>query len=241
MRLLHVTTSVLTLGVLVAGTFPATALAASEPEPATTAAETPGGPGLPPDVYPSSRSRVPLITPERLTSDLGKKLYDEANHDTASLVGLQGPGGIALYSPKYDDAQRPLNRFLRFGTGLDRKLVEVAILISARQTNQRFEWAAHEQAARAAGVSAATIDVIRTRQPTTGLDPQEAAIIALGREGIGDRHVSAATFSRAQALLGTQGLIDIVGVMGDYLMTGLLLTTFDQQLPAGATSDLPMP
>ncbi len=239
MNALHLTGAVLALAVVLAGSSLATARAASDPVP--VAAETPGGAGLPADVYPSSRSRVPLITPDRITTDLGKKLYDQAIHDSTSLVGLQGPGGISLYSPPYDDAQRPLNRFLRFGTGLDRKLIEVAIMISARETNQPFEWAAHERAARAAGVSEATIEAIRLRRPTTGLDPQDAAIVALGREGIGEHHVPPATFAAAQKLFGTEGLIDIVGVMGDYLMTGLVLTTFDQQLPAGAVSDLPMP
>jgi hypothetical protein len=55
------------------------------------------------------------------------------------------------------------------------------------------------------------------------------------------RTASPATFAAAQHLFGTEGLIDIVGVMGDYLMTGLVLTTFDQQLPPGTTSDLPLP
>ncbi len=182
---------------------------------------------------------VPLIRRDQLTDDLGKKLYDEAASDTSSLVGLQGPGGISLYSPKYDDVQRPLNRFLRFHTGLDRKLVEVAIMVSARETNQPFEWSAHEKAGRAEGVSEATIDVIRLRKPVTGLDPKEAAIITLGREAIGKHKVSPQTFATAQRLFGTEQLIDLTAVMGDYLMTGLLLTTFDQQLPPNTPSTLP--
>ena len=39
------------------------ARAGAAPDPAPAATETPGGAGLPADVYPSSRSRVPLITP----------------------------------------------------------------------------------------------------------------------------------------------------------------------------------
>jgi 4-carboxymuconolactone decarboxylase len=208
--------------------------------PAPVASEAPGtDPALPSDVYASSRSRVPLIRRDQLTTDLGKKLYDEAAADTSSLVGLQGPGGISLYSPQYDDVQRPLNRFLRFHTGLDRKLVEVAIMVSARETNQAFEWSAHEQAGRAEGVSEATIDVIRLRKPVTGLDPKEAAIITLGREAIGKHKVSPQTFATAQHLFGNEQLIDLTAIMGDYLMTGLILTTFDQQLPPNTKSTLP--
>jgi 4-carboxymuconolactone decarboxylase len=244
MTMMRMAGALVIAGMLTAGGLvrPASAATDAAPVPAPSPVETPGGdPSLPSDVYASSRSRVPLITPDKITTDLGKKLYDQALHDSTSLVGLQGPGGISIYSPQYDDAQRPLNRFLRFSTGLDRKLVEVAILISARETNQPFEWAAHEKAARAAGVSDATIDAIRLRKPTAGLPPDDATIIALGREGIGNHRVTPATFASAQQRFGTEQVIDIVGIMGDYLMTGLVLTTFDQQLPAGTTSDLPMP
>lgn len=228
------------LGLVAFGGGCALADPATSAAPVPAASEQPGtDPSLPSDVYASSRSRVPLIRRDQLTDDLGKKLYDEAASDTSSLVGLQGPGGISLYSPKYDDVQRPLNRFLRFHTGLDRKLVEVAIMVSARETNQPFEWSAHEKAGRAEGVSEATIDVIRLRKPVTGLDPKEAAIITLGREAIGKHKVSPQTFATAQRLFGTEQLIDLTAVMGDYLMTGLLLTTFDQQLPPNTPSTLP--
>lgn len=198
-------------------------------------------PTLPKDVYASSRSRVPLIERDQISSDEGKRLYDAAKSDPKSLVGLRGPGGIELYSPKLDAVARPLNQFMRFHSGIDRKLVEVAILITAREADQPFEWSAHERAARMAGVSDATIDVVRYRKPTTGLDEREAAIITLGREAIGDHNVTPATFATAQRLFGNEELVNICELMGDYLITSVLLTTFDQQLPPHETSTLPLP
>jgi 4-carboxymuconolactone decarboxylase len=226
-------------GWMIAGV-PMATVAADDPRP--TASERPGtDPALPRDVYASSRSRVPLITRDRITDEAGKRLYDTASNDPKSLVGLQGPGGIELYSPAFDSVARPLNQFLRFHTGLDRKLVEVAILTTAREMDQPFEWSAHEKAARAEGVSDATIDVVRNRKPTTGLDTKEAAIITLGREAIGKHKVSSATYATAQRLFGTEQLVNICAVMGDYLVTSVLLTTFDQQLPPNTSSTLPIP
>ena len=203
--------------------------------------ERPGtDPTLPDDVYASSRSRVPLIQREMLANEADRQRYDEAANDPRSLVGLRGPGGIRLYSPELSALARPLNQFLRFHSGLDRRLTEIAILMSAREMDQPFEWSAHERAARSEGVSEDVIDVVRYRRPTTGLGENEAAIIQLAREVFGAHRVSPATFATAQRLFGTEQLINICVLMGEYVTTGILLHAFDQQLPPGVETTLPI-
>lgn len=208
--------------------------------PAARAADAPAATGLPSDVYPDSRSRVPLIKRDQLDAD-GQKLYDQTAGDSRSIVGLQGPGGIQLYAAHLDAVHRPLNQYLRFSAGLDPKLVEIAILATAREMDQRFEWYAHELNGLKLGVPLTTIDIIRYRRPLTGLGEQETALIELGREAVGKHAVTSATFATCERLFGREKLIDYVGLMGDYAGTGLLLTTFDQQLPAGQVSKLPVP
>jgi 4-carboxymuconolactone decarboxylase len=207
--------------------------------PAARAADAPST-GLPSDVYADSRSRVPLIKREQLDA-AGQAIYDQTAGDSRSIVGLQGPGGIRLYSPKLDVVDRPVNQFLRFNAGLDPKLVEIAILATAREMDQRFEWYAHELNGLKVGVPLTTIDIIRYRRPTAGLGEKESVLIALGREAVGKHTVSSATFATAERLFGREALINYVSLMGDYAGTGLLLTTFDQQLPAGQVSKLPVP
>jgi len=208
--------------------------------PAARAADAPSATGLPSDIYPDSRSRVPLIKRDQLDA-VGQQIYDETAGDGRSIVGLQGPGGIQLYSAHMDAVHRPLNQYLRFDAGLDKQLVEIAILATAREMDQRFEWYAHELNGLKVGVAPATIDVIRYRRPLTGLDEKAAALIELGREAVGKHQVSSATFATAERLFGREKLIDFVALMGDYAGTGILLTTFDQQLPAGQVSKLPVP
>ncbi len=129
---------------------------------------------------------------------------------------------------------------MRFSAGLDPKLVEIAILATAREMDQRFEWYAHELNGLKVGVPLTTIDIIRYRRPTSGLGEKEAVLIALGREAVGKHTVSSATFATAERLFGREQLINYVALMGDYAGTGILLTTFDQQLPAGQISKLPV-
>jgi 4-carboxymuconolactone decarboxylase len=222
---MNLRTTALALALLLAGGIAGYAVAATD---------------VPNDIYPDSRSRVPLIKREMLDPD-GQKIYDQTAGDGRSLAGLQGPGGIRLYAPKLDALDRPVNQYLRFNAGLDPKLIEIAILATAREMNQHFEWYAHETNGLKVGVPAATIDIIRYRRPLTGLGEAEATLIELGREAVGKHAVSPATFATAERIFGREKLIDYVALMGNYAATGILLTTFDQQLPAGQVSKLPVP
>ena len=75
---------------------------------------------LPKDVYPDSLSRFPLLTRE-LLDEVGRKLYDTVvGPQSRTLVGLRGPGGIWLHSPKLAGFVRSANQYLRFETALDR-------------------------------------------------------------------------------------------------------------------------
>jgi len=195
---------------------------------------------LPKDVYPDSRSRLPLVKREKLDAD-GQKAYDDAAGDKRSIVGLQGPGGIRLHSPKLANASRPANQYLRFGTKLDRRLSELAILVTAREMNHQFEWTAHEPEARKVGLEQNIIDIVKYRKPVTGVGEKETAIIQLGREVFQKHAVSSDTFARALKLFGDQTLVDLVSLMGNYAGTSVLLNAFDQHLLPGQKPLLPMP
>jgi 4-carboxymuconolactone decarboxylase len=196
---------------------------------------------LPKDVYPDSRFRLPL--PKRADmDDYGKKVFDElADPGRRSLVGLQGPSGIRLYSPKVAKPMSDVNTYLRTGTGLDDRLTEIAIMVTARAMDNQFEWTAHEQAGLKAGVEPAIIDLIQYRKPVAGLGEKETIIIRFGRELFDQKKVSSATFAEALRLFGQRGLVDLTSLMGHYAATSAILTAFDMQLPEGQKPLLPLP
>ena len=103
---------------------------------------------MPSDVYPDSRFRLPL--PKREDFDeAGKKVYDKvADPNRRSLVGLQGPGGIRLWSPQVSEPNTAINNYLRWGTGFGDRLTEIAIMVTAREMDNKFEWNGHEIAGR---------------------------------------------------------------------------------------------
>jgi len=194
---------------------------------------------LPKDVYPDSGNRLPLVKRDQL-DERTQRIYDGyANPNTKSLAGLQGPGGIRLHSPRIAEYDVPLNRYLRYETGLSRRLTELAILVTAREFDNQFEWAAHEPAALTEGLEQNIIDVVKYRKESKGLGEQEAAIIAIGRELFGARKLSSATYARGLTLFHEKGMVDLVYLMTKYAATSYVLRAFDMQLHPGQKPLLP--
>jgi putative methionine-R-sulfoxide reductase with GAF domain/alkylhydroperoxidase family enzyme len=192
----------------------------------------------PDDIDPQSGCRLSFPRREELADD-ARAIYDRlANPDGGSLRGLRGPGGIQLHSPDLAQRSGPLNRYLRYESGLGGRVRELAILATAREQDSAFEWAAHVPAARSEGISAEIIDVIRWRGPTAGLAETDAIVIDLAREIFAARHVSRATYARALAQFGARGLVNLVALMGNYAATAALLTAFAMQ---PETDSAPLP
>jgi len=189
---------------------------------------------LPKDIYPDTGNRFPPIKREEL-DEIGKKLYDLRG------PGPFGPRGIRLYSPPVADYTNSVNDYLRHKSGLDPRLVELAILVTAREMDSEYVWTVHEPLAQKAGLDQEIIDTVKYRKPLTTMGEKEAVIIRLGRESLGKHKVGSNTFVRALKLFGNQGLVNVVSLMGDYASIAILLNTSDQHVRPGDKPLLPIP
>ena len=134
-----------------------------------------------------------------------------------------------------------VNDYLRRKSGLDNRLVELAILVTAREMDCVYVWTAHEPAAQKAGLQQEIIDIVKYRRPLAKLAEKDAVIVQLGREALGKHKVGSDTFARAEKQFGKQGLVNIVALMGDYAATTLLLNVADQHVRPKDTALLPVP
>jgi 4-carboxymuconolactone decarboxylase len=185
---------------------------------------------LPRDVYPESLSRLPLVEREAM-DEQGKKFYDTVTGPhSRTLVGLQGPSGIWLHSPELGERMRAVNQYLRYETALERRLTELAILVTARELDNQFEWTAHEPVALKEGLDPGIIDAVKYRKPTSGLGTKEALIIDLGRKLFRERRVDPETFAHALEAFGPRGIVELAAVMGNYAGTAIMLNLVDQQV-----------
>src|SRR6185503_17287852 len=151
---------------------------------------------FPKDVYPDTGNRFPAVK-AGLTPD------------------AFGPGAIRQYSPPVAESMTAVNDYLRRKSGLDNRLVELAILVTAREMDCVYVWTAHEPAAQKAGLQQEIIDIVKYRRQLTKLAEKDAVIVQLGREALGKHKVSSDTFARAEKQFGRQGLVNIVALMGD--------------------------
>ena len=196
---------------------------------------------LPKDVHPESLSRLPLLARGDL-DEHGQKLYDTvAGPQSRTLMGLRGPSGIWLHSPKLAGYLRAANQYLRFETALDRRLTELAILVTARELDNQFEWTAHEPAALAEGLEPRIIDIVKRRKPVSGLGKKEALIIGFGRELFRTRKLRSRTYARGVELFGRRGVLELAALMGNYAATAIILDVVDQRLQPQQTPLLPIP
>ena len=177
---------------------------------------------LPQDIHPETGNRFPAIKPD-LTPD------------------AFGPGAIRLYSPPVAESMTGINDYLRRKSGLDNRLVELAILVTAREMDCEYVWTAHEPAAQKAGLQQDIIDTVKFRRPLTKLGEQDAVVVQLGRDAIGKHKVGSDTFARAVKLFGNQGVVNIVSLMGDYAATTMLLNVADQHVRPKDKPLLPLP
>ena len=130
---------------------------------------------------------------------------------------------------------------VRWASSLGRALTELAILTTAREHDQPYEWSLHEMEAVAVGLEPSTIDVVRHRRPLTGLAEKEAVVIQIGREISATHKLGRETYARAVKALGRANLVDIVDLMATYTATATRLTAFNQHMPPGWKQFLPLP
>jgi 4-carboxymuconolactone decarboxylase len=195
---------------------------------------------LPADVDPQSRSRLPLVKRDDL-DEAGKKAYDAVVDPKSRLrAELIGPAGIWLHVPELSPHIREINWYLRNKINLDPALTELVVLTTVRESDGETEWAAHEPAALKAGLSQQAIDIVKFRRPLQDLSPKEIAIIKVGRELLGDKHLSAQTYAEALNLFGQKSLVEIVLLMANYSQTSIILHAFDQQLRPNLSPLLPV-
>jgi hypothetical protein len=157
---------------------------------------------------------------------------DSRNRLPLLKPGLQGAAAIRLHGSGVD---------VRWLSPLGRQLTELAILTSAREHDQPYEWSLHEMEALAVGLDAAVIDLVRHRRPLANVTDKQAAIIELGRELFSKHALSSGTYARALKALGKSDLVDIVILMGNYAGTAVRLTAVNQHMPPGWQQLLPLP
>ena len=123
-----------------------------------------------------------------------------------------------------------LSDYLRWNTSLPPRLSELAILITAREWTAQYEWFAHAPMAAKGGVDPKTIEDLRRGRVPRSMPKDERAIYDFIQELYKTKRVGGRTYKRVQSLLGDTATVELVGILGYYVLISMTLNIF-QMLP----------
>jgi 4-carboxymuconolactone decarboxylase len=166
------------------------------------------------------RNRLPPIPAEALTADQQAAVDEMVQGRRGAVIG---PFIATLRSPELTRRLQRLGEYLRYNAALPEKLREMAILLTASEWTQGFEWQVHAPLAAQAGLSAATIDAIAERRVPPSMDHGESLVYALCTELQRTRAVADATYDAAVHEFGEQGVVDLVAMVGYYTTLAMIL------------------
>lgn len=140
---------------------------------------------------------------------------------------LTGPFAVLIHTPDIAEPADKLVNYFRQNPKLGRRLVELIILLMVRDATAQYAWSVHEPHALEYGLTQDVIDAIRARKRPDFKRDDERLIYDFVSELTATKTVSAATFERAKAAFGQDGVIEAVSLAGLYGMIGLVLNVFD--------------
>ena len=154
--------------------------------------------------------------------------------------GVKGPFISLLRSPQLMARLQKVGEYLRFESGLPRRVNEFVTCVVSREWTQQFEWATHVPLAIAAGTAPETIEALREGRRPTGMSREEDLAYDFTTELQRNHGVSEATYRAAVEALGERGVIDLVGLVGYFTSVSMALNVAHTP-PEGGSSVEPLP
>lgn len=148
-----------------------------------------------------------------------------------------GPLRAAIHNPELARRWSALGEILRFGTGLPKRITELAILVTGRRWTSQIEYLVHARAAAAAGISEAAIEAIRVGQAPTLMD-DEAEAYEFARQLQHTGQVPLPAYQAIVSRWGAKGAVELTAVIGYYTMVSMTLNAHEIPLPEGETAPL---
>jgi 4-carboxymuconolactone decarboxylase len=174
----------------------------------------------------AAQERYPALNPEQLSPQ--QKAYVEnlqkpPRNNTTALKNP--PFKVYMRSPDLANKLEAVSDYVRWGTGLEPRLTELAIMITARQWSSQWIWRGHYRAAVRGGLDASVgADIAAGRRPAK-MKEDEEVLYNYATELYRDRAVSDTSYAAAIKQFGEKGLIDLVATMGYYDTVAMTLIT----------------
>ena len=149
--------------------------------------------------------------------------------------GMRGPFNSWLRSPELADRLQKVGEYVRFNTSLDKRLNEMAILMTAQHWGSQYEWYAHAPLALKAGLDPAIVNALGEGRKPDAMKEDEAIVWEFTTQLRRARNVDDAIYARAVEKFGENGIVDLIAVNGYYDVVSMTLNVARVAPPDGET------
>jgi 4-carboxymuconolactone decarboxylase len=183
-------------------------------------------------------SRLPYLRHDELGRD-GQEVWDSVVGTRGDQLvngegGLMGPFNAFVHAPRIGRHLSTLGATVRFGTSLERRLSEVAIITVGARWQAEFEWWAHARLARRHGVPDAVVEAIGRGEDPPFTADDERAVYQVAHQLSRSGQLSREAYDHARRYLDEAGMVELVTTCGYYTTISFLLNAFEVPLPPGA-------
>src|SRR5688572_28792796 len=173
--------------------------------------------------------RLPDMDEAKLSPEQ-RRAYEETKRVRGQV---RGPFAIWLRNAELSETALRLQDMFASRVKLERRLLQLMILISARMATAQYAWFIHEPHALKLGISPDIIEAIRERRTPDFTREDERVVYDITLELNTTRSPSEANYQRGMALFGEQVMVELVSAIGFYVMVAMTLNAFAVQVPGG--------
>ena len=130
-----------------------------------------------------------------------QQLYDDIMR-TRPRGKLSGPFSVWMHTPDIAEPANGLANCFRVNAKLDKRLIELIVLLMCRSATVQYAWSVHEPLARQAGLTQQTVDAVRARKRPDLKREDERVVYDLVTELVSTKRLSDANFRARQSGLG---------------------------------------
>jgi hypothetical protein len=168
-----------------------------------------------------------LTPPDRSTlSAEGLAIWDRISEARGRGGTMRGPSSIMMHVPTLAERQFEFERYFFSEAELPEVDRQLVILATVREWDARFAWARHEARAHEVNLRPEVIETLRTKGPLDGLTAREQVLAELVRTLLRTQDIPDELYQRALDELGTKQLVEVIGLIGNYLSRGLYIKAF---------------
>jgi len=186
--------------------------------------------------------RLDWLTPDQLDPDqlrvyhliVGTRARDAKTLPVTDDEGrLIGPFAAMLAHPRIAEIMQTLGAAMRYEIDLSPRAREIATLAVAGARHSNFEWYAHSQLGRNAGLTDDELESLAAGTLAPSFSAREALIWQVVTTLGGDGDLDDELFARARAELGDAGIVDLIALVGHYEFLSRSLRVWRTPVPGG--------